>query len=68
MKPQSSNDATVVESVRRVQRMVLIHQEGLNDKPNRFSREVKYDARPLLGFSAEDKQIVEMVVTKFLSK
>ena len=46
--------------------MVRIHQEGVSDKPNRFSREVKYDARPLLGFSAAGKGIIEDVVTIFL--
>lgn len=66
MKSQGSSDAAVVEFVGRVQRMARIHQEGLSDKPNRFSREVKYDARPLLGFGASDKSIVEDVVTEFL--
>lgn len=66
MKAQGSSDAAVVEFVGRVQRMVRIHQEGLSDKPNRFSREVKYDARQLLGFSVGDKNIVEDVVTEFL--
>lgn len=66
MKAQGSSDAAVVEFVGRVQRMARIHQEGLSDKPNRFSREVKYDARPLLGFSASDKNIVEEVVAAFL--
>lgn len=65
MKAQGSSDAAVVEFVGRVQRMVRIHQEGLSDKPNRFSHEVKYDARPLLGFSAAGKSIVEEVVTEF---
>lgn len=41
-----------------------IHQEGC-DKLNRFSRAMKYDTRPLLGFSASDKDIVEEVVTEF---
>ena len=68
MKEQGSSDAAVVEFVGRVQRMVRIHQEGLSDKPNRFSREVKYDARPLLGFSAVDKNVVEEVVTMFFSE
>lgn len=66
MKAQGSSDVAVVEFVGRVQRMVRIHQEGLSDKPNRFSREVKYDARPLLGFSAGDKDIVERVVAELL--
>jgi phage virion morphogenesis protein len=58
----------VVEFVGRVQRMVRIHQEGVSDKPNCFSREVKYDARPLLGFSASDKDIVKEMVTEFFSE
>ena len=64
MKAQGSSDAAVVEFVGRVQRMARIHQEG-RDKLNRFSRAVKYDSRPLLGFSASDKDIVEEVVTEF---
>lgn len=68
MKAQSSSDAAVVEFVGRVQRMTRIHQEGLSDKANRFSREVKYDARPLLGFSESDKNIVEEVVIAFINE
>lgn len=68
MKAQGSSDAAVVEFVGRVQRMARIHQEGLSDKPSRFSREVKYDARPLLGFSASDRHIVEGVVITFFSE
>ena len=67
MKAQGSSDAAVVEFVGRVQRMARIHQEGLSDKPNRFSREVKYDARPLLGFSSVDQNIAEEIVIAFLS-
>ena len=68
MKAQGSSDAAVVEFVGRVQRMVRIHQEGLSDKPNRFSREVKYDARPLLGFGEGDRHIVDSVVFAYLNK
>lgn len=65
MKVQGSNDACTVEFVGRVQCMVL---EGLSDKPKCFSHEVEYDARPLLGFSASDKNIVEDVATAFFSE
>ena len=58
----------MVEFVGRVQRMVRIHQEGVSDKPNRFSRAVKHDARPLLGVSTSDKDIVKEVVTEFFSE
>ncbi|MDH2898864.1 phage virion morphogenesis protein [Rahnella variigena] len=64
LKTKSSSEAAVVEFVGRVQRIALIHQEGLRDKPNRHSQPVKYEARPLLGFSAADRQIVEDVLLR----
>ncbi|MVZ09894.1 phage virion morphogenesis protein, partial [Enterobacteriaceae bacterium 8376wG6] len=39
-----------------------VHQDGLHDRPNRHSRDVQYDARPLLGFSETDKEIIEDII------
>ncbi len=62
MKAKGSNDDAVVEFVGRVQRMARVHQDGLKDRPTRYSKEVRYDVRELLGFSEADRQIVQDVV------
>lgn len=62
MKAKGSNDDAVVEFVGRVQRMARVHQDGLKDRPTRYSKEVRYDVRELLGFSEADRRIVEDVV------
>lgn len=67
MKAKGTADAALVEFAGRVQRIARVHQEGLRDRPNRHSRDVQYDARPLLGFSKSDRQIVEEVIIARLS-
>ncbi|MBP1014337.1 phage virion morphogenesis protein, partial [Serratia fonticola] len=62
MKAKGSNDDAVVEFVGRVQRMARVHQEGLRDRPARYSREVRYEVRPLLGFSKPDLQMMEKII------
>jgi phage virion morphogenesis protein len=68
MKAKGTNDAAVVEFTGRVQRMARVHQEGLRDKPNRYSEAVHYEARPLLGFNREDENVIEDIVVKILTK
>lgn len=66
MKAKGTNDAAVVEFTGRVQRMARVHQEGLRDRPNRYSEAVQYEVRPLLGFSPDDRKIVEeVIISKF---
>mgnify|MGYP002678742757 FL=1 len=67
MKAAAGNDAAVVEFTGKVQRMVNVHQYGLKDKPGRNSKPVQYDARPLIGFSDEDRQAVEEIIIAKLS-
>lgn len=67
MKATAGNDAAVVEFTSKVQRMVNVHQYGLKDKPGRNSKPVQYDARPLIGFSDEDRQAVEEIIIAKLS-
>lgn len=67
MKAKGTNDAAVVEFAGKVQRMVRVHQEGLRDKPNRYSEAVQYEARPLLGFNQHDQKIVEEILISHLS-
>ncbi|MCO7508950.1 phage virion morphogenesis protein [Serratia fonticola] len=62
MKAKGCNDDAVVDFVGRVQRMARVHQDGLRDRPTRYSKEVRYDVRELLVFSEADRQIVEGVV------
>ena len=67
MKATAGNDAAVVEFTGKVQRMVNVHQYGLKDKPGRNSKPVQYEARPLIGFSDEDRQAVEEIIIAKLS-
>ncbi|MBU9829237.1 phage virion morphogenesis protein [Rahnella sp. FC061912-K] len=68
LKAKGSGDAATVEFAGKVQRIARIHQEGLRDKPNRHSKPVQYNSRPLLGFSGADSQIIEDVIMSHLSQ
>lgn len=67
MKAKGTADEALVEFAGRVQRIARVHQEGLRDRPNRHSKDVQYDARPLLGFNLNDRQIIKDVIISFLS-
>ncbi|MCA7340794.1 phage virion morphogenesis protein [Escherichia coli] len=62
MKAKGSDSAAVVEFTGKVQRMARVHQYGLKDRPNRNSRDVQYEARPLLGFNSIDMRIIERLI------
>ncbi|TNV09567.1 phage virion morphogenesis protein [Buttiauxella sp. B2] len=66
MKSKGTNEAAVVEFVGRVQRIAQVHQEGLRDKPNRYSEDVQYPERQLLGISEKDNKNIELVIFEFL--
>lgn len=68
MKASGRNDAAVVEFTGKVQRIAQIHQLGLKDRPNHHAQDVQYPERQLLGFSQDDKQLVEELVIKHLSR
>lgn len=68
MKAKGSDNAAVVEFTGKVQRMARVHQYGLKDRPNRHSQEVQYPARPLLGFSRDDEQMIEDIIIQHLSQ
>ena len=59
----TSNDATV-EFTGSVQRMARVHHYGLRDRPSKRSREkdVKFEARPLLGFNNLDFEVIEKLI------
>ncbi|WP_072044350.1 phage virion morphogenesis protein, partial [Enterobacter hormaechei] len=44
-----------------------VHNYGLKDRPNRNSRDVQYEARPLLGIPYDDTKMIEIVIIKNLS-
>jgi phage virion morphogenesis protein len=66
LKASGNDSAAVVEFTGKVQRIARIHQLGLKDKASPKSIEVQYPMRQLLGFSNEDKGIVEDVIIKSL--
>ncbi|MES3208293.1 phage virion morphogenesis protein [Serratia ureilytica] len=68
MKAKGTADEALVEFAGRVQRIARVHQEGLRDRPSRHSRDVQYDARPLLGFSLKDIQYVESIVISCIQR
>lgn len=68
MKTKGTDNAAVVEFVGRVQRIARVHQEGLKDKPNRYSESVQYEARPLLGIDKTSIQLIEKELLITLSK
>lgn len=68
MKANSSPDEAVVEFAGRVERMAAVHHFGLRDRPSIHSQEMKYEERPLLGFSLQDRELVENAVIACLAK
>lgn len=68
MKAKGSGDDAVVEFVGRVKRMANVHHYGLRDRPSPHSADVKYEARPLLGFSTADVKMIETAVIEHLAR
>lgn len=68
MKAKGSGDDAVVEFVGRVKRMANVHHYGLRDRPSPNSEPVKYEARPLLGFSPADVKLIEKAVVEHLAR
>lgn len=66
MKAKGSGDEAVVEFVGRVKRMANVHHYGLRDRPSPHSEAVKYEARPLLGFSKEDIEQIQRAILEHL--
>ncbi|MDU5838021.1 MAG: phage virion morphogenesis protein [Pantoea sp.] len=59
MKTQASASEAVIEFAGNVQRMARVHHYGLRDRPSRKSKEVQYEARPLLGLNEMDRVTIE---------
>lgn len=67
LKTKGSSEAAVVEFAGRVQRIARIHQEGLLDKPNKYSKDMRYEARELLGLSSKEIHLIESTVIGFIN-
>lgn len=67
MKANGRENSAVVEFTGKVQRIARVHQYGLKDRPNVHAQDVQYAERQLLGFSREDKHLVETLIIKHLS-
>jgi len=59
MKARATSDEALVEFVGKVQRLVRVHQYGLRDRPSRNGKDVRYEARPLLGI--DDKYLGDIM-------
>ncbi|MEI9603254.1 phage virion morphogenesis protein [Enterobacter hormaechei] len=68
MKATGRENSAVVEFTGKVQRIARVHQYGLKDRPNTNAKDVQYPERQLLGFSREDKQLVETLIIKHLTR
>lgn len=68
MKASGRENSAVVEFTGKVQRIARVHQYGLKDRPNAHAQDVQYAERQLLGFSQADKQLVETLTIKHLSR
>ena len=62
MKTQASPNEAVIEFAGNVQRMARVHHYGLRDRPSRKGKEVRYEARPLLGLSEKDLKMIEEII------
>ncbi|AKC77311.1 tail protein [Xanthomonas arboricola] len=66
LKVSASPDAVSVGFVGRVSRIARVHQEGRVDQVRRHGPKVRFAARPLLGWNAEDRLRVQQLIAKHL--
>ncbi|WP_407365302.1 phage virion morphogenesis protein [Enterobacter ludwigii] len=68
MKATGPENSAVVEFTGKVQRIARVHQFGLKERPNQFSREVVYPERQLLGITTIDSRSIESLIVDKLYK
>jgi len=68
MKASGREKGAVVEFTGKVQRIARVHQYGLKDRPNAHAQDVQYAERQLLGFSGEDKALVQNLLLRHISQ
>lgn len=67
LKANGDTSEAIVQFADRVQRMARVHHYGLRDRPSSRSKEVQYGARPLLGLTRSDWNIIEKVTISYYS-
>ena len=68
LKAKGTADDAVIEFTGNVQRMARVHHYGLRDRPARGGKDVQYEARPLLGLTDNDRQMIEQEIITRLSE
>ena len=68
MKAQATSNEAVIEFTGRVQRMARVHHYGLRERPSRGVKEVRYEARPLIGLSTNDIHEIKHQIIDLLRK
>jgi len=58
LRLQSDASSIAIGFAGRVSRLARVHQYGLRDKPGRNSPDIQYQRRELLGFSADELDMV----------
>ena len=66
LKAKVNSEDAAVQFTGNVQRMARVHHYGLRDRASRGGKEVQYEARPLLGFSEENIQMIENLIISAL--
>ncbi|MDJ0036449.1 phage virion morphogenesis protein [Pantoea allii] len=67
LKVHATSNEAVIEFTGRVQRMARVHHYGLHDRPSHKGRIVRYEARPLLGVSSYELDVIEEIILDHLS-
>lgn len=67
LKLQSSASAVGIAFMSRTARLARVHQYGLRDRPRAKSPQVQYPKRELLGFSADDLDMIRDRLLEHLS-
>jgi len=67
LKTKATGDSAEVAFVPAVQRLARVHHYGLRDRVSRRGITVKYAERPLLGVNEGVRNLVEDIITAWLS-
>lgn len=67
LKLQSTADSITLGFIGRTARLARVHQYGLNDRPGRNARDVRYARRQILGFAPDELDMIrERIVERLL--
>lgn len=68
LRAKGDKHSATLSFIGNVQRIAAVHQFGLRDRVNRYGLEVDYPQRQLLGFSEEDRLLIQSVIIEYLAK